>query len=167
MKFNKKAAMELGISTVVMLVIAIVIIGGGIAFIRGFFATGDESLRGAFDIVEFRVEPSRTNPLVLSSGTELRAAPESKTRIGIGYFNKDPAATFEPKITCTDGASFDEELTLLVSERRIGSGEIGTFETIITAPVDMAYYACTLEIYESTDPSNSVQSSQFIMEVTN
>lgn len=170
MKSNKKGAMELGIGTVVMLVIAIVIIGAGIAFIRGFFQTGESSLTGAFDIVEFRVEPTRTNPLVISTGTELNIAPEQRLRLGIGYFNKDSATSFRPKILCTNGTDENlEELDLLVSAQTIGSGEIGTFETIITAPEDQDYYSCVLEMYESPieDDSDPVQSSQFIMNVRN
>ena len=152
--------MELGISTVVMLVIAIVIIGAAIAFIRGFFAKGDESLMGAFDIVDFRVEPSRTNPLVLSSGNELRIKPADKVRIGIGYYNKDAEAEFEPDVDCDNGAGSNGGVDLLVGEQKIGSGAIGTFEAIISA-TDPGHYVCTLSMKGS-----DVQ-SQFIMIVQN
>ncbi len=88
MKFNKKAAMEIGISTVVMLVIAIVVIGGGIAFIRNFFDAGEDSLIGAFDVADFGIEPSSQNPLVLVDGTiSLRRGSEAPVRVG--FYNKD------------------------------------------------------------------------------
>lgn len=87
MKFNKKAAMELGISTVVMLVIAIVIIGGGITFIRGFFTKGTDTLSNSFDLADFGLEPSASEPLVLIDGKmNIKTGREDVVRVG--FYNR-------------------------------------------------------------------------------
>lgn len=87
MKLNKKAAMELGISTVVMLVIAIVIIGGGIAFIRGFFGQGTDTLTGAFEVADFGLEPTPQRPLVLIDG-QVAIKTGRREVVRIGFYNK-------------------------------------------------------------------------------
>lgn len=181
MKSNKKAAMELGISTVVMLVIAIVIIGAGVAFIRGFFTTGEGSLMGAFDLAEFRIEPSRNNPLVISSGTSLEVSPDTEVRIGIGFFNKEGTGNYEPRIRCQTNNQEAQDalenidpagvLDLLVSRQNVGSGAIETFEAMLSTPPEQANYACTLEIFREVgndlDMQNPQESNQFIMHVRN
>ncbi|MFA6073741.1 MAG: hypothetical protein WC758_06500 [Candidatus Woesearchaeota archaeon] len=100
MRFNKKASMELGISTVVVLVIAMVIIAGGIAFIRGFFKLGEDKLGGAFNIADFGVQPTSTNPLVLVEGAPTIKSGDSKL-VRIAFYNKG-SASYNVKVTVGD-----------------------------------------------------------------
>lgn len=79
--------MELGISTVVMLVIAIVIIGAGIVFIRGFFDEGTGTLVGAFNVADFGLDPTSSNPLVLTDGL-VNIKTGSNEVVRIGFYNK-------------------------------------------------------------------------------
>jgi hypothetical protein len=139
MKFNKKAAMELGISTVVMLVIAIVIIGAGIAFIRGFFGQGTETLGGAFEVADFGLEPSASDPLVLTDGqVKIKRGREATVRVG--FYNKDNNAfdvnivfgqcvTSSPTQECGDRAS----PRIVSLEQKVEPGESAGFATQVTA----------------------------------
>ena len=87
---NKKAALNLGISTVVVLVIAMVVIGAGVSFIRTFFGAGTDSLLGAFEGVDdFGVQPDRSRPLVIDGGA-IRVSQTGSTIVRVGYYNSDP-----------------------------------------------------------------------------
>jgi len=95
MKFNKKASMELGISTVVVLVIAMVIIAGGIAFIRGFFKIGTDKLGGAFNVGDFGVQPTSIDPLVLVDGPTIELKTGDRKEVKVGFYNtKNPQYIF-------------------------------------------------------------------------
>jgi hypothetical protein len=85
---NKKAALELGISTVVVLVIAMVIIAGGVAFIRGFFKLGEKKLGGAFDVADFGAKPTSDSPLVLVDGQSVSIKSGTDEKVRIGFYNK-------------------------------------------------------------------------------
>lgn len=140
MKFNKKAAMELGISTVVMLVIAIVIIGAGIAFIRGFFGTGTDTLIGAFEVADFGLEPTAARPLVLTEGqVSIKRGREATVRIGV--YNKenseyDVDIKFERCVTSAQNPSCNPDVLtpqIVSLAQRLQPGEQAGFATQVTA----------------------------------
>ena len=139
MKFNKKAAMELGISTVVMLVIAIVIIGAGIAFIRGFFGTGTDTLIGAFEVADFGLEPTAGRPLVLTDGqVSIKRGREATVRIGV--YNKENTV-YEVDIkfdrcrssSNNDACVVDATPQIVSLPQKLEPGEQAGFATQVTA----------------------------------
>lgn len=168
MKFNKKAAMELGISTVVMLVIAIVIIGGGIAFIRGFLEKGTDSLDNSFKMADFGLEPSNDDPLVLIDGTV--SVKTGRTEIvRIGFYNKQGGSKnvsvgFGGCITTVPATSIDSacgtgvlpkpKINVLPQEVEVGVSV--PFGTQVSAKCDgtesenlpAGTYTCSLVVFE-------------------
>jgi hypothetical protein len=61
---NRKGSMQLSIEAIIILVIAIVLLGLGIAFIKGFFGKGTDALLGSFDAVSERCDVSSDNPII-------------------------------------------------------------------------------------------------------
>jgi len=91
---NKKAGLEIGINTIVILVIAMVVIGGGIAFIRGFFNLGESKLKEPFELADFGLKPSSTQPLVLQAGLiEIKTGAEKI--IKGGFYNARSETNFK------------------------------------------------------------------------
>ncbi|MFP4567865.1 MAG: hypothetical protein ACLFN8_02890 [Candidatus Woesearchaeota archaeon] len=172
MKFNKKAAMELGISTVVMLVIAIVIIGGGIVFIRGFFDKGTGSLDNAFDLADFGMSPTPTDPLVLIDGT-INIKTGKTELVRVGFYNKQgdnvPVSIgFGNCITTVNtdtacGAGNNPKPSIRVLPEEVDVGASAPFGTQITAVCDNSsssssggnlpagLYTCSLVAFECAD----------------
>ena len=141
MKFNKKAAMELGISTVVMLVIAIVIIGAGIAFIRGFFGTGTDTLVGAFEVADFGLEPTAARPLVLTDGQmTIKRGREATVRVGFynrGNDEKTVNIAFGRCVSSapapTDCDADDLKPSIVALEQKLAPGDSAGFATQVSA----------------------------------
>ena len=133
---NNKAAINLGISTIVVLVIAMVLIASGIAFIRGFFQQGEEKLSGAFNVDEFGLEPTRTRPLVLSEGKITIKSGEQKL-VRVGFYNTDTTVE-DVSISFGECAStvagYDgiaPRLTTL--SQTVQPGDTAGYETYVTA----------------------------------
>ena len=56
--------MQLSIEAIIVLVIAIVLLGLGIAFIKNFFGKGSDALLGSFDPINERCDVSADNPVI-------------------------------------------------------------------------------------------------------
>lgn len=137
---NKKASMELGISTVVVLVIAMVIIAGGIAFIRGFFKMGEDKLGSAFNVGDFGVQPTSVEPLVLVEGSPSLKSGNTQG-VKVGFYNKDveKAVTIvfgkcvSTAPTSSLGCSGDLAPIISALPQTVKQGDSAGFETFVTA----------------------------------
>jgi hypothetical protein len=139
---NKRASMELGINTVVVLVIAMVIIAGGIAFIRGFFKLGQEKLGGAFNVGDFGVQPTSVDPLVLVEGSPSLKRADTES-VKVGFYNTGSEKVIGVNIIMTDCVSTsvnpscanpDNPVPIIKSlPQDVESGESAGFETFLTA----------------------------------
>ena len=86
---NKKAALNLGISTVVVMVIAMVVIGAGVSFIRTMFGDSTEALIGTFDLVGgVGLNPTRDEQLVLELRSVEMEGDDSRA-ITAGFYNRE------------------------------------------------------------------------------
>jgi hypothetical protein len=177
---NKKASMELGINTVVVLVIAMVIIAGGIAFIRGFFKLGEDKLGSAFNIGDFGNKPSSTDPLVLTDGNPvIKSSGTEKFRVG--FYNRG-SGTVEVEIEFTDCKSTgenpncEEPVPQIQSlSQKVEPGESAGFENYITAKcknqegaliaLSKGEYICTITASLVTGEENAVESKQITFTV--
>ena len=143
---GKKASMELGISTVVVLVIAMVIIAGGIAFIRGFFKLGEEKLGGAFNVGDFGVQPTSVDPLVLVDGAP--SIKKDKTEsFKVGFYNRGNTDATNVQIqfsdcvsTVTNPTECGENVKPLIKSlpQTVEPGDSAGFETFLTAKCDVS-----------------------------
>jgi hypothetical protein len=185
MRFNKKASMELGISTVVVLVIAMVIIAGGIAFIRGFFGKGTKELDKGFDLSQLGKQPSSTDPLVFVQGNGISMKSGSEEEVKVAFFNKDPTmknvrinfSSCSTSVTIPSSCGSTVTPMILSVPKEIKSGESFGFITIVTASCKDATgsgktnlpagkYICTLQAREVSGATVSLAENQFIFEIT-
>lgn len=90
---DREGAMQLGVSTIVILVIAMVIIGSAISFIRTFFAQGEDRLTGAFPPQDCGADPDSTNQFVLCEGKEITVTQDETTTLKTAVYNTDATTT--------------------------------------------------------------------------
>jgi hypothetical protein len=178
--------MELGISTVVVLVIAMVIIAGGIAFIRGFFKKGTVELEKGFDLSELGTQPTGENPLVLSQGKSITIKAGDEIEKKIGFFNNNPVAKNTKIIfgSCTFGGDpailinacgTSSALPIITSVPKVvESGDSFGFVTLVkasclnganTPKLPAGKYICNLQASD-IDYYTVLAETQFIFEVT-
>jgi len=155
---NKKAALELGISTIVILVIAMVVIAGAITFIRGFFNQGTTELTKVFDINDFSLQPTSEKPVIFAEGDSFSLKRNNKVTIKIGLYNKMSAdRTFTVTFNqCTSiGTGYSQGNTpvpkISVLQQTISPGEGRVFNAIVEGkdatdtPLDAGTYICSLQ----------------------
>jgi hypothetical protein len=177
---SKKASMELGINTVVVLVIAMVIIAGGIAFIRGFFKLGTEKLGGAFNVGDFGVQPTSVEPLVLVDGAPSIKAGKTES-FKVGFYNRANTDVDGVEIQfseCVSTVSNPNECggnikPLIKSlSQKVLPGDSAGFENFLTAKCDVGGvgvknlaagdYICTII---ATDGTNTYERKQITFTV--
>lgn len=163
---GRKAALNLGISTIVVLVIAMVVIGSSVSFIRTLFSEGEDVLIGTFPAKE--LNPTRDEPLVLESNTITLKQGERKV-VRTAVYNRESQRhnfTIElPGCTNTTGGNVDT-ISLISRPASIESGgkigmrgtltaEVGTtqgspFICEIRAKSDVATYTKQIDVEVTT-----------------
>ena len=151
---NKKAALSLGITTIVYLVIAMVIIGAAVSFVRTGFSTGTDALVQAVPTEDIGINPTRDNPIALSNANpEVKQGGSSSLSIGI-YNTGGTEAKYGIKVgPCIDmeGTKVNEgtpkEISISSLPTNIGPGESIAFKTTLQADTSTAAkspYICEL-----------------------
>lgn len=171
----KKGALELGINTVVLLVIALVVIAGGIAFIAGVF---DRLINIDVGPVELKFEANSVDTLVLSGKPELKMGSEEKLDISVYNklgVDKEINIVFD---TCTSSSvnpNCAKVVPVLVAlPRTVPSNDAAGFRTIIKAKcasdekVKLApgEYVCNLRAVTTSEPAEIIAESQVYVTVT-
>jgi hypothetical protein len=173
-KSDRSAAMQLGVSTIVILVIAMVIIGSGISFIRTFFSQGQEHLLKTFPASDVGLNPTNTNPLVLGSN-ELRVTQGETSTIQAAIYNTEPdSVTYELNISnCINRSGADSTAISLTSpSTEISASESTAFQGILStegATPQASPYICNVQAIRSpsgSGPGESVHSKQVTVQVT-
>lgn len=115
MRWNKKGALELSITAIVVLIIAITVLGLAIFFIKNLFKGGTEiftsELAKIKDQLRKNIEETG-EPVVFSKGTELEAKRGEKVDFYIGVRNSDqqmPARCYRVAMKCIK--PFNKDLT--------------------------------------------------------
>lgn len=117
MRFNKKAALELSITAIVVLIIAITVLGLGIGFIKKLFGAGTEQISGELSKIKEQIkEQVRTGGelLVFSVPEEVQVGKPKNTFVGVRNTADNPNADrvcFRVEVKCikpfTPGAYCD------------------------------------------------------------
>lgn len=179
--FSKKGSLEIGINTIVILVIAMVLLGLGIGFIRNLFQNAGE-LPELIDTDQLGTQPTSSDPILISpSAIEVKAGDSKEVRVGV-YNNKETSRDFEITVDQCMGPANNQDIPSVQSLRaQIASGESRGFKVIVTAEKyddalqqpsgdDMVVgkYICNMQavLYEE-DSTNEVASygTQFILTV--
>lgn len=167
---NRSAAMQLGVSTIVILVIAMVIIGSAISFIRTFFSSGQERLLQTFPASDVGLNPTNTNPLVLGSNSLRVTQGESKTIQAAIYNTEADAVGYQLNISnCINKTGpTSNAISLNSPSTDISPSESTAFQGILAtngASTSASPYICTVEAIR-TDTGANVHSKQVEVQVT-
>jgi hypothetical protein len=169
--------MQLSIEAIIILVIAMVLLGLGIAFISGFFKEGTTKLQEPFDAIKFGCNPDANDP-IKTSPTILSVKPGEQLQVKIcAYAPVDAPQTTLSFAACT--CTLDDKTQcgkpgLLTQGQSIKRTDVGGFNTILIAkdstsnkPLLPATYICTLEAKSaSAAATTTVGSTQVTITVT-
>ena len=166
---KKRGSINLGISTVVVLVIAMVVIAAGISFIRTFFNTGEEKLLGAFEIGDFGIKPDRNDPLVIEKG-RIRVKAGSDTIVRVGFYNTDVNQVNGVSIWvqgCSGALSDVAKYNITSISQDVLPGRGAGYETIfgVATGIGQGNYICTLKA-ATGETGDALAQKQVIVEVT-
>lgn len=172
----KKGAIELGINTVVILVIALVIIAGGIAFITGVFDKVGEI--GPINLP--KIPATSSSPILIDGGDpELKMG--SEDNLDVNVYNKlsvDSSITVvfgDCKTTANNPNCQNVAPILVALPQTIPSGESAGFRTFLkascasdeTVKLVPGEYICALKAVTAQEPAETIAETQVILKVTN
>ncbi len=164
---NRKASLEIGVNTIVILVIAMVLLGLGIGFIRGLFDQAGD-LPGLIDTDQFDTPPTAQEPIRLTpSSIEIKRGESKEVKVGI-YNKGDTADDFTVEIpACTGPDDSDDKPMVQALDAAIEPGESKGFKVIVTADtaadeaMETGKYICKLQ----GAGTRETYDAQFIMTV--
>jgi len=136
MRLNKKASLEIGINTIVILVIAMVLLGLGIGFIRGLFKQSGE-LPGLIDTDQFNTPPDSQTPIRITPSSVALKGGDSKP-VKVGVYNKDVPGLVDFTVAiprCKGKGDVVIMPVLLADAAKISQGESQGFRVIVTAEI--------------------------------
>lgn len=171
---DRSAAMQLGISTIVILVIAMVMIGAGISFIRTIFSSGQQVVEQSVPSSDLTINPTTEEPLAMSPADITEEAGGSATlQIGI-YNNKNQALDFKINLSeCrnrTDGPY--EGFSLVSTKKTIERSQQGGYQLLFNLPADAATqspFVCNVQATgreSSSDPVRFTANKDLIIRAT-
>lgn len=143
---NKKGALELGINTVVVLVIAIIIVGGGIAFVTGIFSKLNANVASISPSI-LPVQPTPQKPIAISGDTITVKNTGSKT-ILVGVYNTDPGPLTNAYLNSTK-CTGSVKLDVVGLSQTIQPGKIGAYKLIVSpnGATPGETYVCKLQVF--------------------
>jgi len=178
MRLNRKASLEIGVNTIVILVIAMMLLGLGIGFVKNLFDKMNK-VPEAISIPEIGQEPTSTDPIVLAqSGLSIKS--KQVEQVGIGVYNKwDDATWFTVGITSCTGLGGEKPL-LEALPQAIGRGEASGFLVNVYGnmddggekgePLGEGTYICNIAAFGGTSETSigddALASSQFKLVIT-
>ena len=173
MRLNKKAALNLSVQAIVILVIAFVVLGLALTLTRYIFGVAQEKAGTAIDIIELESKPTSDNPITLPR-TVIVAKGES-IPMDIGVYNtqnqKYEQATLEIKSCTSTGANATEVTnppTIVTIGQDIEQSESAGFRAFLTENgLNTGNYICILNVYSLTNTNiPAYDSEQFFLTVT-
>lgn len=170
---RKSGSLQLSINAIVILVMAMVVLGLGLTFIRGLFNKGTQNLGKVLDNSQLENPANPQNPLTVDQTVTASAGDEVKLRVG--FYNKWNTHTYSVEGSGEQGGVLCEgpgqenslSLTIASPSTTVSSGEAVGLQTVLEVPEENVYtgtYVCTIRIWEGGN-SGDVLSKQFFLEV--
>ncbi len=127
---SKKGAMELSVTAIVVLILAIVMLGLGLGFIRGMFGKVSSQLEQQIAAEPEPVVPSGSSPITLSRESMITHAGDKEV-MKVSIFNPTEATLtgVVPLVSCT-GLT----ITSQANSRDIEQGKFVTFNVLVPIP---------------------------------
>ncbi len=169
---NKKAALELSVNAIVILIIAIVMLALGLGFVRTLFGGATEKIGDLIDQEIDPVQPTSNNPLEFSRD-RIQLAPGKSAVFKYSYYNTNTTdqINLHTSINCNGITSTTGVDIQPPAQKVVQAGDIVTSIVLVKAEksVDQDTYLCQLELYSmfsTTPPTNqSLTARDFIIEV--
>ncbi|MFT4261567.1 MAG: hypothetical protein ACMXX9_04010 [Candidatus Woesearchaeota archaeon] len=159
---NKKAALNLGISTVVVLVIAMVLIGAGVSFIRSVFS--DVPMPGdIIDPATLSNPPTRERPLIIDGSTIRVGQTGGESVVRVGVYNSQASTANDVQITASSCEGMNPEIRSI--KQSIPGSSAAAFQIIFKTESNTSAgtYICNIEAKDNA--SNLLGAQQAIVYV--
>lgn len=129
---QKKGAIELSVTAIVVLILAVVMLGLGLGFVRGMFGKVSQSFEEQIGAEPEPVASSSDIPLTLSRA-KLFARAKEQVVIKVNVFNSLSAdwTGAKPTVSCSGDAGADIFLTPTAVGKDIPSGASASFNLIL------------------------------------
>jgi hypothetical protein len=169
---NKKGSMELGINAIVVLIIALALLGLGIAFVTKLFSSSQSKMVRIIDRTELPIHADSLSPIVFdTSSLQIKAGKQEVLVVSV--FNddiEDSASTYIQHFSqCVDnlGAQAAARVTISSPSQPIPAGADAGFSVIVkpgTTEVKGTSFICTVGVILSTYniPSRQISRQLFI-----
>ena len=162
---GRKGSMELGVNAIVILIIALAILGLGIAFVTNLFRSGSDKLGTIIDNTQLQIHADAVNPIVFEK-EELDIKQGKNTKLTVSVYNDGFAGNPPNGVTldiegCRNSLN-EESYDFIMSAppQNINPGTDAGYLAIITAPgtdKDPDTYICTIRAYANNGGETSKQ----------
>jgi len=148
---GKKGALDVSINSIVVIIFAIIMLGMGIAFIRGMFGGIGGQVNDIIKGSQLEKVPTIDNPFTLSTMQLDMARKETKV-LEVGYYNSENA----PKqitldVSCSSATGISIKNPGTAARTVAPSDTIGWRVSITTASTTVSdTYSCTAKAKEAT-----------------
>lgn len=169
MRKNRKGSMELGINSIVILIIALALLGLGIGFITNLFKGGEGNLEGLMDSQKIKVH-ANADELVVFDPADLTVKANKELTFQVVVYNSlnSPAEVTLELESCVDNDMVEQENIRLVSAAHtIKSGEEAMFKAkIFGGDTDSGTYICSIKALFSSESEDEEYSQQVFIKIT-
>ena len=160
-RHSRKGSLELSVNAIVVLVMAIAVLGLGLAFIRGALTKAQGNVFKAIDNAQLENPASSDKPATVDRITTLKQGTSSPLRMGF-YNSGSGNVDVTPAISCIkSGETGDTSaLTYSTGQQTVAGGQAVGFEGLVDASASSAgNYLCTVKFTDTV-------STQFYITVT-
>lgn len=168
MKFknSRKGSLELSVNAIVILVMAIAILGLGLAFIRGALQKGQAQVFKAIDNAELENPATADKPVTVDRNVQVKVGSTAQVRLGYYNSGSEPVDATPSLTSCYSSTnptnSIVTQFTLSSGSQSVGAGKAVGFQgllgTVAATTLVQGAYVCTVEI--------GGESAQFFVTVT-
>ena len=175
MRKNKKGSMELGVNSIVILIIALAVLGLGIGFVTNLFGQGREKLGGIINSVDLPVHADAVDPMKFQYNQLEIKAGKSKNLI-VSVYNDgtlDSSGLADVELDFSAGGCEPADIAYLSNPsivspaQSIPVGKDAGYSALITVPrgaTDAESWVCTITTV-TTPPGVTEVSKQIFITV--
>lgn len=147
---SKRGSLEIGINTIVILVIAMILLTLGVGFVRSLFDRLN-TLPGEIPIDDLGPPPTSQDPIKMSPGDlEIKSGESEDVRVGV-YNKENNGKTFSIDVAgCTRGV----EIPVEAGPLEIDGGEAKGFQIIVHAREEET--SGEIETFEKLEPRSYI-----------
>lgn len=171
---NKKASMELGINAIVVLIIALALLGLGIAFVTKLFSSSQSKMVRIIDRTELPIHADALNPIVFdTSNLQIKAGKQEVLIVSVwndDIYDSDPTY-IQHFNQCVDnfGVAASTRVTISSPSQPIPAGSDAGFSVIVkpaAGELKGTSFICTVgAVINTYNIANKQVSRQLFIEI--